>query len=101
MKCESPVSEAASDFESAYLMKEIAAAHICLGMAQSSRDPMLVSTNLERALRVLETIDRHLPHSARGVRAVREARNDLRRRLERASARLKSVPALETSGADR
>ena len=78
--------------EESYLLKEIAAAHTYVGLAQSSRDPDLPSSYLQRALKVLQEIDKRLPHSARGLRAVRTARNDLRRRLEHVFVQMKSNP---------
>ena len=75
-----------ADSEAVYLLKEIAAGHTYVGIAQGCRDAVVARASIAGAFRVLRAVDRHLARAAGAseLQAVRTARDGLMRRLVQA-----------------
>ena len=74
----------------AELLQDLAAGHNHIGVAQATQNGLVAASNLECAARVLKAVDTRLAHSSRkepGLRPVRAARNDFRKRLAQALQR--------------
>ena len=75
------------------LFQDIAAGHNHVGVAEATENGLVAASNLECAARILKAVDARLATTSRqasGLRRVRAARNDLRKRLARSLHRATS-----------